>query len=283
MHIFYRQEMNASTLSSSPSAHKPREVMVSWLSRFDGLEIIPPKPVSAAQLSLAHDADFVADILACRAKNGFWNRDPAIAQALPYTTGAMLDAARSAVQNRNVAVAPCSGFHHAGWDYADGYCTFNGLMITALALKTERAAARVGILDFDHHYGDGTAAIIERLGLDWVVHYSAGAVYADAHQAAGFLAAIPGIVHAMAGCDVVLYQAGADPHVDDPLGGWLTTEQLRLRDRIVFETLAQMQIPVAWNLAGGYQKPLRKVLDIHDNTMQACLAVYANAARSEHT
>ena len=164
----------------------------------------------------------------------------------------MLDAARSAVQNRSVAVAPCSGFHHAGWDYADGYCTFNGLMITALALKTERAVARVGILDFDHHYGDGTAAIIERLGLDWVVHYSAGAVYADAHQAAGFLAAIPDIGHAMAGCDVVLYQAGADPHIDDPLGGWLTTEQLRLRDRIVFETLAQMQIPVAWNLAGGY-------------------------------
>ena len=83
MHIFYRQEMNASTLSSSPSAHKPREVMLSWLSRFDGLEIIPPKPVSAAQLSLAHDADYVADILACRAKNGFWNRDPAIAKPCP--------------------------------------------------------------------------------------------------------------------------------------------------------------------------------------------------------
>jgi hypothetical protein len=36
----------------------------------------------------------------------------------------------------------------------------------------------------------------------------------------------------MADCDVLLYQAGADPHINDPLGGWLTTAQLRERDRI---------------------------------------------------
>jgi acetoin utilization deacetylase AcuC-like enzyme len=36
----------------------------------------------------------------------------------------------------------------------------------------------------------------------------------------------------MADCEVLLYQAGADPHINDPLGGWLTTAQLRERDRI---------------------------------------------------
>jgi hypothetical protein len=36
--------------------------------------------------------------------------------------------------------------------------------------------------------------------------------------------------------DVVLYQAGADPHQNDPLGGWMTTTQLRERDALVFET-----------------------------------------------
>lgn len=35
-----------------------------------------------------------------------------------------------------------------------------------------------------------------------------------------------------------------------------------------------MDIPVVWNLAGGYQTPLRKVLDIHDNTMKACEDTY---------
>jgi len=78
----------------------------------------------------------------------------------------------------------------------------------------------------------------------------------------------------MADCGVILYQAGADPHVDDPLGGWLTTEQLRERDRLVFENVATLGVPIAWNLAGGYQTPLRNVLDIHDNTMRECAAVF---------
>ena len=80
----------------------------------------------------------------------------------------------------------------------------------------------------------------------------------------------------MADCDVLLYQAGADPHIEDPLGGWLTTAQLRERDRLVFESSERYGVPIAWNLAGGYQEPLSKVLKIHDNTMLGVLrAVYA--------
>jgi acetoin utilization deacetylase AcuC-like enzyme len=73
----------------------------------------------------------------------------------------------------------------------------------------------------------------------------------------------------------LLYQAGADPHIADPLGGWLTTAQLRERDRLVFTRCKALGLPVAWNLAGGYQNPLRKVLDIHDNTMLECIAAFA--------
>jgi hypothetical protein len=42
------------------------------------------------------------------------------------------------------------------------------------------------------------------------------------------------------------------------------------RDQLVFEAAAALGIPVAWNLAGGYQTPLRKVTLIHDGTMRAC-------------
>jgi hypothetical protein len=54
----------------------------------------------------------------------------------------------------------------------------------------------------------------------------------------------------------------------------LTTNQIIERDQIVFEGACASGIPIAWNLAGGYQEPLRKVLDIHDNTMRACAATY---------
>ena len=76
------------------------------------------------------------------------------------------------------------------------------------------------------------------------------------------------------GCDVLLYQAGADPHIDDPLGGFLDDDQLAERDKIVFATANQLGLPIACNLAGGYQEPLAKVLDIHDRTMAACVQEY---------
>jgi acetoin utilization deacetylase AcuC-like enzyme len=83
----------------------------------------------------------------------------------------------------------------------------------------------------------------------------------------------------MADCDVVLYQAGADPHLDDPLGGWLTTEQLRRRDAGVFASFREIGVPVAWNLAGGYQKAadgsIPRVLEIHDNTAIECVRTFA--------
>jgi hypothetical protein len=63
-------------------------------------------------------------------------------------------------------------------------------------------------------------------------------------------------------------------HVDDPLGGVLTIEQMAERDRIVFAAARAQATPIAWNLAGGYQEPLTKVVDLHSNTMRACVREY---------
>ena len=51
----------------------------------------------------------------------------------------MLSAAREALRCGAVAAAPCSGFHHAGYDKAEGFCTFNGLMVTACVLRHENS------------------------------------------------------------------------------------------------------------------------------------------------
>ena len=92
-------------------------------------------------------------------------------------------------------------------------------------------------------------------------------------KAQQWLEKLPGIIDGFAGCNLVIYQAGADPHVNDPFGGALTDAQLRERDRIVFTKFKEMGIPVVWNLAGGYQSPIQKVLDIHNGTMEECLKV----------
>ena len=38
--------------------------------------------------------------------------------------------------------------------------------------------------------------------------------------------------------------------------------------------LCERKITVAWNLAGGYQKPFAKVIAIHENTIGACIAAW---------
>ena len=272
--VFYTPLMVADADSFSPSASKPAAVVESWRKLRLPLDINAPEPVTTEDLARAHLPAYVDAVLSCRVANGFGNRREAVAKSLPYTSGAMLAAAREALRNGRVAVAPCSGFHHAGYSHGAGFCTFNGLMVTAMALHASGEARRVGILDFDQHYGDGTDHIIDRLRVDWITHFSAGRHYGDASEATRFLASIPGLVANMKDCDVMLYQAGADPHIDDPLGGWLTMRQLFERDRLVFEAAAALGIPVAWNLAGGYQTPLRMVTLIHDGTMRACADVH---------
>lgn len=277
--VFYDPRMVADAQSFSPSAAKPREVVASWTRLGIALAFARFDPVSPAQLCLAHASVYVEGILSGQVSNGFGNRSMAVANALPWTSGAMLAAAREAIANGRVAVAPVSGFHHARHGAAAGFCTFNGLIVAARALQSEGLARRVGILDFDQHYGDGTDQILRHLGLQDIAHYTAGAEYGAPEQAASFLAAIPALMQRFADCDVLLYQAGADPHIDDPLGGWLTDEELAERDHRVFETCRALGLPVAWNLAGGYQTPLRKVLDIHDATLRACADVFLADAR----
>lgn len=272
--VFYTPQMVADADSFSPSASKPTPVVESWRKLGIPMDIIAPEPMTAEDLARAHLPVYVEAVLSCRVANGFGNRSETVAKSLPFTSGAMLAAARAAIRNGRVAVAPCSGFHHAGHAHGAGYCTFNGLMVTAMALHASGEANRVGILDFDQHYGDGTDDIIDHLSVDWINHFSAGQHYHFPADAKRFLESIAGLVASMKNCDVILYQAGADPHINDPLGGWLTTRQLLERDRLVFETAAQLRIPVAWNLAGGYQTPLRKVLEIHDGTMNACAGTH---------
>ncbi len=276
--VFFSSKMVAPSESYSPSAEKPAAVVESWRRLGIPLVFYEPAPVTAAQLALAHDPRFVREVLAGRQVNGFGNRSARVAAALPYTTGALLSAARHALREGGAAVAPCSGFHHAGWSTAKDFCTFNGLMVTAAVLRGE-GVKRVGILDFDHHYGDGTDEIIDRLDArGWVHHFTAGKTYHRASQAEAFFGHLGTILGELRTCELVLYQAGADPHLDDPLGGWLTTEQLRERDARVFQFLRGYRVPVAWNLAGGYQRDatgsIAPVLAIHDHTLQECARAF---------
>jgi len=277
--VFYTEEQTAkSNQSFSPSAGKPALAVSQWVEKFgDKIEVVKPEKLTVMDLALAHEKVFVEEVLRLIKPNGFGNTSKDVASTLPWTSGSFYSAAKSALEN-GVAVSPTSGFHHACYDHGGAFCTFNGLMVTAMKLREEGLVDRgVAILDMDEHYGNGTDDIIRRLGINWVNHFTSGGQHniCSSGKAERFLENFPKILDELCKeCDILLYQAGADCNVSDPLGGWLNDEQMRRRDRIVFEYCSRNNIPVVWNLAGGYQEKFQNVLDLHNTTMEECLRVY---------
>lgn len=250
---------------------------------------VPVTPVTPENLCLVHDAAFVKGVFDGTIPNGFDNFDNRVANACLWTVGSMLSAARKAIEYPDTPVcSPTSGFHHAGRDFANGYCTFNGLMVTAAMLVAANPKAKIAILDCDMHYGDGTQDILQSQPTlaKQIMHHTAGKYFFGdnpAAEAVEFQAWLHEAIEDINSFkpDVVLYQAGADPHIDDPLGGFLDDADLIKRDNTVFN---QIKSPIAWNLAGGYQQSkdgsiyTDPVLRIHLNTLRSA----GRAARAKH-
>lgn len=267
MKIFYREEQSAvGTNYYSPSPRKPSLVLESWKKLEHQPEIVGFDPVTRDQFKQIHDPGYVDGVLDGKLNNGFGDRDPKIIQVLPYVSGSMVAATLHACRTGETAISPTSGANHAGYEFGGGFCTFN--FIALAAWEAHRAGKqKVGIADCDMHWGNGTADIIRTLGWDWIDHYSFGV---DAHIARIDLdewkdSFTRRMKEMAAGVDIIIYNAGADPHINDPLGGILSTEELNNRDRIIFAAAADQRIPVVVTLAGGYQDPIDPVLEIHDN------------------
>lgn len=271
--VFYdpRQSVKENE-SFSPSAGKPEQVVKSWSQLGIPMEIAGFKPVQPEDLYLVHAKKYVDDLLACKIPNGFGNHSEPVAAALPWVSGSMVAASLYALKNSENTFSPTSGAHHAHYSRASGYCSFNFLMLAAVKAKMA-GAKRVGILDADAHPSDGCMEIIDKLGLDWLQLHSFGACgIQNTSDATEWLKRLPEVCFSFEGCDLILYNAGVDSHVDDPLGGFLTTEKLATRDMYVYETFYRLGIPVATSLAGGYQRDkdgsISFLLDLHNQTFQ---------------
>jgi acetoin utilization deacetylase AcuC-like enzyme len=74
---------------------------------------------------------------------------------------------------------------------------------------------------------------------------------------------------------LVLYLAGADPFVEDQLGGLaLTKSGLEERDRMVMERCTASGAAVAVVLAGGYARREEDTVAIHRKTVEVARDVW---------
>lgn len=281
--------------TASPSARKPRE-MAEALAKSDfNIEFVEPEAVTLDDFKRVHDPDLVDGVMSLKLENGFGTRSQSVCDSLPYTNGAQYTAAKLATVD-SPTCSLVSGFHHAGyagWHDLGYFCTFNGLLVAAAKLLEEGKCKKIAIVDCDQHWGNGTDDILENLPelARHIVHLTFGKYFdyrkqpPDNKYSKEYLRQFSHgdtvdtvLSHNKHKPDLIIYQAGADVHINDPYGGVLTTEQIYERDKLMFGIAKRLNIPLTWNLAGGYQVEqdgsIDKVLEIHLNTFKAAREVY---------
>ena len=268
------------------------------------IRLVEPPPLTETDLRRVHAPNYIDAIKTGEprdlAESQKFPWSPALYPSVLLTGSGCLAAARQALCD-GVSAALVSGFHHACADHGEGFCTFNGLVVSLEALRAAGEIRTAAVLDMDLHYGNGTAQLaaerphvfaLSIYGNDYADNVYYRDVSVRQHEDGGNhrSLALPG------GCDrqemlatmrealpliaarrpdLLLYQAGADPYFEDPYSPLaLDHDDLRARDRFVFEFAKAHQIPIAWVLAGGYTEDVMKVVRVHLNTFEAWRAVY---------
>ena len=254
-------------------------------------ETYVPAAMPRAWIEAVHDPAYVDQVLAAAVPRDKERRigfavTPHIALRAQLAPGGTWLAARLALRHGYCANA-AGGSHHALHDTGAGYCVFNDLAIAAHRLTAEGDAARVLIVDLDVHQGDGTAALTAARAD--IVTFSMHAEknfpvrkarsdldvpLADNTDDVDYLAVLrehlPPLLDRVTP-DLVLYQAGVDPHEGDRLGRLaLSDTGLEARDRFVVREARRRGIPVASALGGGYGQDGWTVARRHAASILAC-------------
>jgi acetoin utilization deacetylase AcuC-like enzyme len=168
-----------------------------------------------------------------------------------------------------VACHLAGGTHHAFPLHGSGFCIFNDCAVAARVLLAEGAVERLMVVDLDVHQGDATAAIFatDPRVFTFSAHCASNfplrkqcsdvdLALDDGLEDDAYLAAIGDRLPDLLDQErpqLVLYNAGVDPHRDDRLGRLcLSSQGLLNRDRLVLDACLRRGIPIATVIGGGY-------------------------------
>ena len=219
-------------------------------ARFAGLLRAEAPLASQEALLRAHSSEHLSRLATAAPANRYARIGPDVAmngatqEAASRAAGGAIAAVDAVMGGRakNAFVAMRPPGHHATRNTPMGFCFFNNAAIAALHARAAHGAARVAIVDFDVHHGNGVQEIF------WS---DPSAIYASTHQmplypgtgAVSEAGAYDNIVNAPLAKgnggaqfrealtsrilprlddfspDIVILCAGFDAHLHDPLGG----------------------------------------------------------------
>jgi acetoin utilization deacetylase AcuC-like enzyme len=275
-------------------------------------DFVEPEPAEWDELALVHAPEYLEKTRT----GGFrsselallelpWSREAA--EGFRLMAGGTITAGRLAMAARRrpragadsgdsaaplaAAVNIGGGFHHAFPSHGEGFCLFNDVAVAIRTLQRDRTIARAAVVDVDVHQGNGTAFTFEGDPSVFTFSIHQEANYpnikprgsldvglpdgADDHEYLKALErALPAVMAAQP--DLIFYVAGADPFLDDQLGGLnLTFEGLRGRDYAVLSAARAARVPVAIVLAGGYARQVEDTAAIHAATIEEAIRLGA--------
>jgi acetoin utilization deacetylase AcuC-like enzyme len=190
-----------------------------------------------------------------------------------------------------LACNTAGGTHHAFPGYGSGFCIFNDLAIAARVLQMLKLVQKILIVDLDVHQGDGTAYIFQNDPSVFTFSMHCEANFPGQKQQSDLDVSLPegmeddAYLQTLAEYlpdlltqikpDLVLYDAGVDPHLDDLLGKLaLTDTGLFRREMQVLNTCAKQGYPVACVIGGGYSKDYSSLVYRHSLVHRAANQVY---------
>ncbi|MDX2213542.1 MAG: histone deacetylase [Oculatellaceae cyanobacterium bins.114] len=215
---------------------------------------------------------------------------PALVQRTCVAVGGTILTARLALEH-GLACNTAGGTHHAFPSYGSGFCIFNDLAIASRTLQKLGLAQQILIVDLDVHQGDGTALIFQndpsvftfsmhceinfpgtKQTSDLDVPLPAG-MEDDAYLQT-LAAYLPDLLSQIRP-DLVLYDAGVDPHLGDRLGKLaLTDTGLYRREMQVLSTCVAAGYPVACVIGGGYAEDMNALVYRHSLLHRAASNIY---------
>jgi acetoin utilization deacetylase AcuC-like enzyme len=243
-----------------------------------------PEPAPVAWLEQAHTPAYVEAVLSQTLEPAALRRiglpvTPEVALRARASSGGTVLTARLALEH-GLACNTAGGSHHAFAGYGAGFCLFNDVAVAATVLLAEGRIGRALVVDLDVHQGDGTAAIcqgdprIHTFSMHCRTNFPLRkqtsdldlALEADLEDEA-YLALLadhlPALLQGVRP-DLVFFNAGVDPHVDDKLGRLALSEQgLMRRERLVLATCLGAGVPVVGVTGGGYAPELEQLVRLH--------------------
>ena len=184
------------------------------------------------------------------------------------------------------------GTHHAFTDRGEGFCLLNDIAVSAsFLLRNAAKVSRVLVVDLDVHQGNGTAEIFKNDNRVFTFSMHGAGNYPlrkersdldvelkDGTEDGDYLKTLKNILPRLIDKvepDFIFYQCGVDILKSDKLGRLgLTVYGCKERDRFVLEMCKKHEIPVAFNMGGGYSNRLHQIVEAHANTYRLAADIF---------